>query len=59
MSAEVTMEEYLAAKETVKNHEICSGCKKLFSKAETEKTIQYAQVHHWCKVCYEAVKNEW
>lgn len=58
----ITIENYREAQQTVKDHRVCGnggvGCGKLFRTEDVIRTVQYAQEYHWCKVCYEKIKND-
>lgn len=58
----VTLEEYLQAKQIVKDYRICGnscyGCGKLFKIEDTTRTIQYAKEYWWCEHCYKEIKDD-
>ncbi len=60
---EPTLEDYRKALEIVQNYRVCGndgyGCGQLFKVEDMNKTIQYGNEYHWCKECYDVIRNEW
>jgi hypothetical protein len=49
---------YESAKDIVANYRKCDGCHNILKKEDTKDTWEYGYHKHWCKTCYEKIKDD-